>query len=500
MPSESTRPMHALARPARSLAGRLRADAGFVLPTAIGVLFVIALLTTAAVATSVSTSSSTSRDEHHKAALEAAEAGLRVATYRLNMLGPESTECIAAGKALKPVSEAGECTSGWEGLGNDAEYKYWTTTELKSGYTCVGIAMTNAEDEKVKSEGIAQRCVTAVGKAAGVEARVETRVSSFSAKPVFPIPAVIGKERVAIEGNSTVKGAVASNGEIKSNGKPFQEGGCVLGPSASYKGEGGGVCESTFQRSAEEGPIVVTPIQPGSSATGSPTKECKEQVEPKYNCNFLIENGIYNAKLKKNEESKKITPADGVSGNVTYTTSNSKKEATRELTMSAGSWTPNGYIYNFCNFVATGNSTITIPSGVKVEIFVEAPESEEKGSGCPPGSGEFKIVGTVNNPSNQPDALQIYVYGKGPVTVSGNASMSMVLVAPEAPVSLSGKGSIIGGVSGKEVSLTGNFGFTWSEEVQKLKAGPAGATTSYYRTAWAECSTKMTLTSPTAGC
>lgn len=487
-------------QPTPRLAARLCSEAGFVLPTAIGILFVIALLTTAAVAGSVSTSSSTSRDEHKKAALEAAEAGLRVATYRLNMLGPEAKECINAGHAIKPISEASECTSGTEALGNDATYDYWDTSELKSGYTCVGISMTNAEEEKVKKEGIAQRCVTSVGKAAGVEARVETRVSSFSAKPVFPIPAIIGKEKVAMEGSISVKGAVASNGEITAKGKPFQEGGCVLGPSGSYKGEVSSVCEATTQRSAEEGQIVVTPIQPGSSATGSPTKECKEQVEPKYNCNFLIENGIYNASLKKSEEAKKVTPADGVSGNLTYTTSNSKKEATRELTMNAGSWTPNGYIYNLCNFVATGNSTLTIPAGVKVEIFIEAPESEEPGSGCPPGSGEFKMVGTINNLSNQPDALQIYVYGKGPVSYSGNASTSMVLVAPEAPVSLSGSGSIVGGISGKEVSMSGNFNFTWSEEVEKIKAGPAGATTSYYRTAWAECSTKMTLTSPMAGC
>jgi hypothetical protein len=476
----------------------LRSDAGFVLPTAIGVLFVILLLTAAGVTASFSTSNSTTRDEHQKAALEAAEAGLRVAAYRLNMLGPEPKECLAATTLVKEVtSEATQCVDSGEALGNGGKYQYWTTTELKKGSTCVGIVIKDPEEERSKSEGIEQRCVTSVGTVNGVQARVEARVSSFTAEPVFPIEALIGLEQIKLEGNSDIKGAVASNGKVYSNGSAFQEGGCILGPSASFEGVKT-TCEATSQRTVEEGKVVVGAIQPGSSAKGSETGTCEEQTEPKYNCNFLIENGIFNSKRSKGEAEK--TPADEISGNVTYAIKTSKGEETREMTMDGGSWTLNGYIYNFCNFTATGNATINVNPKVKAEIFIEAPESEEPGSKCPPGSGQFNFTGTVNNPSGNPTALQIYVYGKGPVTYNGNTNTSLVLDAPNAPVSLSGNATITGGIIGSEVTASGNFGFIWSQEVKKLKAGPAGATTSYYRTAWAQCPPTVTTSSPMAGC
>lgn len=478
------------------LRSRLAGETGFVLPASIAVLLVITLLGAAAISASVSTSKSTMRDESSKAALEAAEAGLRVATYRLNVTGPASEECLA-GYALvsKPTSEATQCESAEEALGNNGSYLYWTSTELKKGGGCVGIIMTDAELERLKNEGIAQRCVTSVGTVSGVKARVQARVSSFTARPVFPIAAMIAKEKLTMEGHSSLKGAVASNGKITSEGSASQEGGCVLGPSGSFEGIKS-TCEAVSQRTPEEGKIVVAAIQPGSSAKSSPTGECNEQAEPLYNCNFLIENGIANAEAGK--EVKK--PADGISAKGSGKVGIEYKSSTREMSMNTGSWTLNGYLYNFCNFNATGNSQISVNPGIKAVIFIEAPEKEEPGSGCPEGSGKFEFSGTVNNPSGNPTALQIYVYGKGPVTYNGNVNTSLVLDAPNASVKLTGNATITGGIIGNEITTSGNFSFIWSKEVEKLKAGTAGATTSYYRTAWAQCATNYSAGSPTSGC
>jgi hypothetical protein len=479
-----------------ALATRLAREAGFVLPASVAILLVITLLGAAAVSVAVSTSSSTMRDEHSKAALEAAEAGLRVATYRTNVLGPASEECLAGTTLVsKPSSEATQCASSEEQLGNSGQYQYWTTTELKKGGGCVGIIVTDVELERTKAEGVAQRCITSVGTVSGVKARVEARVSSFSARPVFPIPAMIAKEKLAMNGHSSLKGAVASNGKITSEGSASQEGGCFLGPSGSFEGIKS-TCEAVSQRTPEEGKFVVASIQPGESAKPSPTKKCEEQAEPKYNCNFLIENGIFNAEAGKETQ----TPADGVSS-----TGNGKVQVTyesksREMSMTSGSWTLNGYLYNFCNFNASGNSTISVNPGIQAVIFIEAPESEEPGSGCPAGSGKFEFNGTVNNPSGNPTALQIYVYGKGPVTYNGNANTSLVLDAPNASLKLTGNGTITGGIIGNEITTSGNFNFIWSKEVEKLKAGLAGATTSYYRTAWSQCTSTLTAANPMTGC
>lgn len=485
--------------PRRRYAGRrplarIAGEAGFVLPASVAVLLVITLLGAAAVGVSVSTSSSTTRDEHSKAALEAAEAGLRVATYRLNVLGPASEECLAGTTTLisKPTSEATQCQSSEEALGNGGSYQYWTTTELKKGGGCVGIIMTDAELERAKGEGVEQRCIASLGTVNGIKARVEARVSSFTARPVFPIAAMIAREKLIMEGNSSLKGAVASNGKIISKGSASQEGGCVLGPSGSVEGS---TCEAVSQRTAEEGKFVVAAIQPGTSAKPAlAPQKCEEQAEPKYNCNFMIENGIYNAEAGK--EAK--TPADGISSTGKGKVQVQYEPTHREMSMTTGSWTLNGYLYNFCNFNATGNSTISVNPGIKAVIFIEAPESEEPGSGCPAGSGKFEFSGTVNNPSGNPTALQIYVYGKGPVTYTGNANTSFVLDAPNSSVKLTGNGTITGGVIGNEITTSGSFSFVWDKEVEKLKAGPAGATTSYYRTAWAQCT--PSATTPMGGC
>jgi hypothetical protein len=487
----TARPLAAARSRARS---RLAADGGFVLPASMAILMVITLLGAAAVATSVSTSNSTMRDERSKAALEVAEAGLRVGTYRLNVVGPASEECMAGSTLVsKPSSEATQCLSPEEGVGNSGSYKYWTSIELKKGGGCVGIIMTDEELERLKSEGVAQRCITSVGTVNGVTARVQARVSSFTARPVFPIAAMIARERLIMEGNSSLKGAVASNGKISSQGSASQEGGCILGPSGSFEGIKS-TCEAVSQRTPEEGRFVVGAIQPGTSAKGSETEECKEQAEPLYNCNFLIQNGIVNAEAGK--EVKK--PADGISSTGNGKVQVEYESKYREMSMNTGSWTLNGYLYNFCNFNATGNSTISVNPGIKAVIFIDSPEDPE--SKCPAGSGKFEFSGTVNNPSGDPTALQIYVYGKGPVTYNGNVNTSLVLDAPNATVKLTGNATITGGIIGNEITTSGSFGFIWSKEVEKLKAGKAGATTSYYRTAWAQCASSYSASTPTSGC
>ena len=58
---------------------------------AITVLLVVTMLATVTVATAVQTNTSTRHDFNYKNASEAAEAGLQIAIYRLNMLNPSSS-------------------------------------------------------------------------------------------------------------------------------------------------------------------------------------------------------------------------------------------------------------------------------------------------------------------------------------------------------------------------------------------------------------------------
>ena len=184
----------------------LAGSAGFVLPAAVMVMFLVGLLAAVAVAVAVSTSSSTTRDEHAKAALAAAEAGLRVATYRITMLNPEGTYCVAHSEAALPTG--GYCSDTTESIGNGAKFIYQTTAALSSGEKCVGLTVNTSG-----TDAMTQRCVTATGTAGGVSERVQARVASFSATPLFPNPGITGRQEVNLEGNAEIEGAIASNGK-----------------------------------------------------------------------------------------------------------------------------------------------------------------------------------------------------------------------------------------------------------------------------------------------
>lgn len=516
-----TTPKRAQTRCQHNLGALLGSQSGFVLPTAVMVLLVVILLTAATVTAAVSTSSSSVRDEHKKASLEAAEAGLRVATYRLDMLKPSSGKCInGSGEAEPSELIKGYCSEGEsEPLGNGATYKYWTTPELRAGMTCVGMTLTASEETREKKESIEQRCVTAEGVANGVETRVQERVATFIAAPLFPFPGIIGEKLVKIGGKTILNTAVASNGKIISEGESSTQysGYCELGYKGSFEGKNtsGRPCATLTTRTPEEGELQVRPVEPGTSATESANaEECSIPATstselPKYNCNVRITNGIKKVLAEQKKEKYEGGSYDEISvkkGEVSYEPSSSSTKP-RFMTMKGGgSWTIGAGVYNFCNFTAEGGS-ITLAAGAEADIYIEAPESEEPGSGCPAGSGKLLFKGgtTITNLSKNPTALKFFVYGKGPVEYTGKLEavlpLSMTLYAPEAFVELEGKGTYTGGIVGGEVITKGEFAFEWRKEEEAVGVSEKGATTaSYYRTAWAECKPKVPSTEPTSGC
>lgn len=480
------------------------------LPTAVMVLFAITLLTAAAVTAAVSTSTSNTRDEHSKAALEAAEAGLRVASYRLNMLNPTIGKCINEAEAAEPnVALTGYCAETKdESIGNGAEFKYWTTPELRAGMSCVGQTVSTSEEARAKEEAVEQRCVTAEGIVHGVHARVQARVATFIAAPLFPFPGITGTKLVRIGGKTILNTAVASNYKIVSEGSSaFQYSGyCELAYTGTFEGssEGEHPCKTLKQRDEAEGQFQIRPVEPGTSSKESANAEkCSIEKPPTENCDARITNGI-----KKVNKEAYSPPYDEITvkpGSLTFTPSSSATEPRYFSIKGGSSWTIGAGVYNFCNFVTEGG-TLTLAAGAEAEIFIEAPESEEPGSGCPAKSGklEFKGGTVINNLSENPTALKFFVYGKGPVLYEGKSNttvkLSMTLIAPEAKITVSGTGTYTGGISGSEVLTSGEFAFEWRKEEEALKLKTEPATASYYRTAWTQCEPTVPASEPTSGC
>ena len=458
-----------------TLLRRFSQEDGSAMIVAITVLLVVTMLATVTVATAVQTNLSTRRDANYKNAAEAAEAGLQIADYRLNLLDPSSSQCV--GDAVASPGTNGWCQSSSYTLGNGSSYQYYMTPVMSSGATCIGLTISSTD--------VNQRCITAVGTSNGVTARSQIRTGAFAATPLFPDAGVIGLKAVTMSGNASVTGSAASNVSVSQTGNANSSG-IILGPAATYshsgKASGGAITKLTS-------PIVLDPVNPGTSnQTSLATCPARQAAGyPSCNDDYRIVNGL--AKTP-------VTPYDQSTGNVTFSST------TRVLKLSGNSsLTLGGGLYNFCEVDMSGGATLTLASSVMTEIFIDSPD--DPGSGCASGTGNLNMSGGSSwiNSSGNPLAAQFYVYGlnngSATVTLTGNANMSGVVYAPQSQVTLSGNGSLTGGLAGLNVTITGN-GFNWDGRSATIQATTAGI---YYRTGWAQCSPSPTSsTNPGSGC
>jgi len=458
----------------------LRSEEGAAMAVAMIVLFVVSLLSAAAVAVATQTNGSTRRDAFKKSSLEAAEAGLQIATYRLNMLRPDDQHCV--GDAVASPDTTGTCASSTYSLGNGASYQYYTTPMLGSSGSCVGLSVTS-------STNLSQRCITAVGTASGVTSRSQIRTAAFDAIPLFQYGGITGVNGIT-DGNqnTTINGMEVTNKTINNLGGGTITGGVALGPGASYLGP-------TVAQQRLPSPVVLGPVDPGTSNQTSLTNCPARQTAGYLFCND-------NYRIGPCTSSTPQPPNTDPCSGFTYAA------ATRSListaTNGSSSLTLTGGIYNFCEIDLNNNATVVIPSGVHVEIFVDSPD--DPNSGCLPGSGTFNIKNNVTwvNYNTDPTALQVYVYGwsngLNTINFKNNGLFEGVLYAPQSKINLSHnstKSDLIGAVSGSTVSVPNNFSFTWDSRAGTIQARSTGV---YYRTAWAQCIPTYSASAPGSGC
>ncbi|HMH46282.1 MAG TPA: hypothetical protein VK538_01075 [Solirubrobacteraceae bacterium] len=479
---------------------RLPGEAGFVLPTAMIVLLILAVLIGAAVTVASQTSTSTTRDNNTKAALEAAEAGLQTAAYRLSKLEPKKpTECINGSEKKAPLTASDAetlCKSGSEPLGNGATFEYWTSRGLAAGEKCAGETITTVTNET-------QRCITSVGTVNGVHRRLQAR-ASLSRPPLFEVEGILGYTSISVKNNGKLAGEIGTNGTIKL-GPGVTVTKTDLAPSGKVEGSGspGTITKTTS-------PFVPPPIPIGKSAESAlpaaGTAGCKpplpgESPAAGPNCDWLITNGIEAAAKKTKIEPE--DPVGGPSGSVTFNPSirSLKMGNKAELTLKEG-------IYNFCDFQVTGTfAKLTIENGARVEIFIDSakpPREPESKSGCKndPEAGKlgFKNGVTIENLNQNATSLQIYVYdgSGGTIEFAPNSSSAFygTIVAPYSKLAIENNGEFTGAIEANEVELTNNFTFNWDIHAKDLTK----ETTTYERKAWEECPPTYAGTNSQEGC
>lgn len=440
--------MNAQPRPLKTWPTRVACERGFAMPTAVIVLFIITVLLAGAVKVASQTSTATTRDVNVKAEIEAAEAGLHVAAYRLSQLAPSALLCIN-GSEVVPT----KCESGVESLGNNATFQYWTSLPLptKETTTCAGRVITAIA-------GLTRRCITAEGLVNGVKPGVRLQASvtlTGGNKSVFSVNGLLGLEGVEIVNNTKVNARAATNGKLSvGNGASVES--VALGQSApAGQPEGGG---SWGPVTREETNFTIPAVTPGTSATE--------------NSNYRIENGI-----------NKTLPADESTG-VEYS------KATRTLKMgNKGTLKLGGEIYNFCNFTTGTGVTITLTPGVTTKIYIDSPN--DPGSGCKAGDGKL-IIGNnsvITNPSKEAAKFQLFVYDAsgGTVEISNNSVLGFygTIYAPSSVVKIKNNGEFTGAVAANSVALSNNGVFKTEKAVEELLT--EGLPSLYNRASWEQC-------------
>jgi Tfp pilus assembly protein PilX len=426
---------------------------GFLMIVAMFVLLIISVLVAVAIAVSSQTSTSTTRDSSTKAALEAAEAGLQVAAFRLSRLAPGEAQCVTEGTVpttptLPATGEKIYCEDATkEPLGNGATFQYWTSKALAAGVKC---ASATAE--------LGQRCITSEGIANGVTpgTRLQTLVKPSPGQPLFAVAGVVGLEEFTASGGTISGGEAGSNGKLTIEGGAALKEGYVLGPKGEFVHKGGATWNPPETKHTEaEGPL--TAELPVGHATAEKNEDSRIGVQDE----FYTEGKVVN----------KFT------GSPNY-----------ELNISSnGILTLSGSKYYLCNFTATNNSTLRIAATAKVEIFIDAPTSEDPTSKCPAGTGKFEGTGAfkLENLSNNPGALLIDMYGKGPFVLEhGAAAVAVSVDAPKAEVILTGGTTLTGAVVGAKVHLERGFSFEWNGKANSWTNGITGA---YERKTWEQC-------------
>jgi len=521
----------------------LRSERGFAVPVALAILLVAVLLSGVAASFAIQTTHLTRRDSNSKSALEAANAGLRAAVYRLNAYQPAGNQCptptlTGVGGSGAPSSTLcapdGPDTSN--GLGNGATYSYWVSEAMGSGDKCTGPTVSNGID------GVVQRCITALGTANGVQARVQERVAAYTSTPTFPT-AIFGTKSVTIGNNVTIvsntpgdPALLGTNGQLTIGSSNGGGGGTTLidgyqlppGATASIGANVTNVGPTTGINAPYAVPTPSYPFptatdtkSPYDSSTTFQGGTCNMAEAQQYyswsgsagtwqqtNCDYEIQRGIsYPTCLNGITV---IADCDATTGSVSW------DAAGHNLYLgNNSSLVLEGGYYYFCSLYLSNNSQITVVGG-QATIFIDSPYDTNsavptKCANTPSPKGVAPGTFTMNqnssiNPGGSALNAQILVYGDpgnptaNVVNLTNNASSSFALSAPYSVVNMlpSNNSTFIGAIVGYEVTLGQASHFTYEADTHSFQTQAAPI---YYPSFWEQCAIAgYSSGAPTSGC
>lgn len=454
-------------------------ESGFALPTALGVLVVLLILSAVALTAASSVSSSANRDAKQKAAVAAAEAGVQTAMYRLNSLeqvldfrNPPlpcivNTASAAGGATVSPptlqlqaavtVNDQAWCpASGPEAIGNGESFSYRLTPILAASADPDGV------------EATLDRKLVVTGRASGFTRRVRQHVSALDVARLFRSYAAVAGNSLSLSENAHVGAAtgpshVRSDGGIAIRGSSQVCGNATPGPAGAVSLSGSGSACAGY--STEPAPYTLSVPRP--SASGS--------------SNSLLDGLCL------------VACPPGISWSA----------STRRLTVGAGGvlTLPPGAFLSLCRLTLDNGGTVVAAAtgaaaATTVRILIDAPSS------CG-GSSLLTVhgTGTIHNALADPAGVQLQAAGSGAaMTFSsspGAPLMRLTVLAPGATVNLAGNTRIAGGVAASTVELSNHAALSSSTSMSSIVSPVLPV---YRKRSFVECSPAPTGDQPDSGC
>jgi Tfp pilus assembly protein PilX len=437
----------------KNIARLLRSERGVALPVAVSVLMVSGALAGAAATSAVTGDRQSNRDRSVKRAVAAADAGLNIASYRLNHFATALTptlQCVSlnASSGLLQVEAAlGDnwCRAQTEDLGEGTSYSYRVSTR----------AQVN-----IGGQAVWQRKIVSTGIANGVQRRAITSVAAPTGTPMF-IDAVYSELDLLMRNSALVNGTVRSNGNVVLQNGAKVCGDVQVGPKKQLRGSKP-TCGGTDTVATE--PFVLNPV-----------------AVPATNDNGRLSSG-----------------ADPKTGGISW------NATTRVLTGNGGSVTLRGSTYVFCSIHLTNGALIIIEDdGTPVRIFIDAPENCTTGDPAR-GSVMFEKKGRTDT-LGPPALAQIYMIGSKTIPTSfafdnnEKDCVEMVLYAPNSTFTIQNNGCLLGAVVAKQVSLSNNAEINYDASAGTVMVEDVPLQI-YKRQAWVECTPTQKGTAPDGGC
>lgn len=458
------------------MAGRLRAEAGFALPTTMLMLIAAFSVVSVGVASTVSVQRGTFRDQSTKSAVQLAQTGVNEALLHLNRIKPSPTN------ACSPVSSSGPGAGGW--------CPAVTTTDPAGGAYTYQVRVCDALGSCPPADGKLGYSMEVVGTgtAGAATRRVYLRAHSAQGQQMFADYQVKAADDITLDSNAQIHTGTATNGNmtLSSNAKQCGQASVGVGKQFTLISNAGYFSDPSCTQpysTVNQQPLVLPPVNQGDVVTNND------------NGRFFTQDVISGNKSK--------ACWNGKNGNG----QNDSSCSARHLDIQSNtSVTLGGSKYSFCKLTMSSNTSLLVASGHTVSIYFDSPEA----CGYSAGVVQLDMASNTRITTNdgQPAQVQLLFVGstsrQTKILLSSNTDINascvqnFVVYAPLTDVEMNSNSTYCGALAAKKLHLDSNADIRTDALSQGFTIPPTAAHYTFDR--FVECTATTTASSPIAGC